>query len=65
MVQIYDEPAEKKQKQKVKHSQPVEDLEGVMEGGGQEVYDKDKGMAKLIKFNAALKRAPSQVLRYE
>ena len=49
----------------MKHSQPADDLEGVMEGGGQEVYDKDKGMAKLIKFNAALKRAPSQVLRYE
>ena len=41
----------------------MNEMEGVMEGGGQEVYDKDKNMSKLIKFNAALKRAPSQVLR--
>lgn len=55
--QVFDEPAEKKKKvSNVK-------MEGVMEGEGKEVYDQDKKLSRLLKFNQIVKRNPSQVLR--
>ena len=55
--QVFDEPAEKKKKvSNVK-------MEGVMEGEGKEVYDQDKKLSRLLKFNQSVKRNPSQVLR--
>lgn len=55
--QVFDEPVEKKKKvTSVK-------MEGVMEGEGKEVYDHDKKLSRLLKFNQIIKRNPSQVLR--
>ena len=55
---VFEEPEEKKKK-------PMRiEMEGVMEGEGKEVYDHDKGMSRLLKFNSIIKRNPSQILRY-
>ena len=54
---VFEEPEEKKKK-------PIRiEVEGVMEGEGMEVYDHDKSMSRLLKFNSVIKRNPSQVLR--
>ena len=54
---MFEEPEEKKKK-------PMYiEVEKVMEGEGMEVYDRDKGMSKLLKFNSVIKRNPSQILR--
>ena len=53
---VFEEPEEKKKPMRV-------EVEGVMKGEGMEVYDHDKGMSRLLKFNSVIKRNPSQILR--
>lgn len=57
---MFSEPAEKKAKTKAKQ---VGSGVTVESGDNGEQYDQDKKMSRLLKFNATIKRCPSQIVR--
>lgn len=61
-AQIFDEPEAKASTRKPESAKRPSEL--TVERGEGELYDRDKKMSRLLKFQSTIQRCPSQVVRW-